>query len=259
MRNCLLFLFLTFFVVSCKTTSSVDSFNYRTPKSNSKTLLLPNNANIRSEDDLKDLSKKLNGSTVSEKYGVYTWNLNGGVLDGKNQKGDGSQKENQEPLFRAYIPLIITNGFMRNTKNAGLFYKPHSGIKKITITNIGEDAIATVEGAEGFLVENCEFVNTKYSTADKSLQLNEGRGAEIINNKFEGGITAIRIFESSFTPESAEAYAENNKFYNVDTAINVSKGTLIIRKNNTYRGVRLPFKTGQGGKIRNADGRVEND
>lgn len=243
----------TMFLVGCVSTSppKVDIPNYRKPSSKASTLKLKNDTIISSESKLKELAAKLPKSTISKKEGVFVWDLKGGVLDGKNQKGDGSQNEDQEPLFRARISLVVKNGFVKNNKNAAVFYYPNSGIEKLTFTNIGEDAVATAEGAKNFVVKNCEFINDR--EGDKSIQLNEGRGAVVEDNLVVSGITGVRVFESSFTPSSATAEAGGNTFVGTDTAFNVAKGTLIIGKQNKYDKVKTPFKTAYGGKIKNAD------
>lgn len=234
-----------------------DKPDYRKPSSGAKKLLMKNDSRIKNKSDLDDLAKKLSGSTVKYSNGVYTWDLKGGVLDGKNQKGDGGQSEGQEPLFRAEIPLILKNGFVQNNKDAALFYKKDSGVDKVTFTNIGEDAIATRDGVDDFFVKNSQFINDE--NGDKSIQLNGAKNAKIENNLIYGGVTGVRVHESSSTSSSDKAYAKGNKFMGVDTAWHVSKGGLVIEGKNSYQNVRLPFKSSNGAKIENADGKVENN
>lgn len=207
---------------------------------------------IRSVNDLRPLTKL--GAKIKKKGNVTHVNLNGIVIDGIKQRGDGDQSERQTPLFRAYIPLVVENGFFTNPKNAATFYKANSGIKNIAISKIGEDGIATSDGAKNFRIENCEFSGA----ADKSIQLNEADGAIITGNTIVGGITGARIGKIDFSSSKDSASCANNTFINVDTAWNVGKVSLIVKDGepNTYKNVRLPFKTSAGAKIKNADGKI---
>lgn len=207
---------------------------------------------IRSTTDLRPLTKL--GAKVKKKGDVVYVNLNGIVIDGIKQKGDGGQGERQTPLFRAYIPLFVENGFFTNIKNAATFYKPNSGLKNVTLTKIGEDGVATGDGAKNFRLENCEFSGA----ADKSIQLNEADGAIIVGNTVVGGVTGARIGKIDYSSSKDVASCAGNTFVNVDTAWNVGKISLVVKKDdpNTYKNVRLPFKTASGAKIKNADGKI---
>lgn len=210
---------------------------------------------IRGEKDLEPITKL--GAKVSKSGNVLVVDLQGLTLNGANQKGDGGQSENQAPLFRARVPLIVKNGFVKNNKNAATFYAPNSGVEKITWLNVGEDAVATYDGAKNFSVINCEFINNK--KGDKSIQLNEADGALIKGNLVYGGITGARIGKVSYSSSKDLAVCENNEFIGTDTAWNVGKVKLEVKKDNKYTNVRLPFKVTNGGQIKNADGKVEND
>lgn len=227
--------------------------DFREPSKSAKVYKPKGEWAIRSEKDLEPLVKL--GAKVSKSGSVVKVNLNGITIDGKNQPGDGSQNERQTPLFRAYIPLFVENGFFTNTKNAATFYKPNSGVKNITVSRIGEDGIATGDGAKNFTLENCEFKDA----SDKSAQLNEAAGAKIINNTIYGGITGVRVGKHEFVSKNDIATCSKNTFLGVDTAWNVGKMQLRVIGKNKYTNVRLPFKTSGGGKIKNADGTVENE
>jgi hypothetical protein len=255
------YLILTLLTAGCSTMPpKYDVPSYRKPKSNASKLFLEDGTKISKESDLAKLRNRLDGSKYfwSKEKKAWVWDLNGGILSGKKQSGDGGQSEDQEPLFRAQIPLILQNGFVTDNKDAALFYGENSGVVKMTFTNIGEDAVATTKGADYFTVSNSEFINTRKG-ADKSIQLNEANRAIVENNLVVGGITGARIHESSWNSSSEIAFASNNKFVGVNTAWNVAKGILEIKKPNSYDKVKLPFKTSNGGKIKNPDGKVKND
>lgn len=206
--------------------------------------------NIRSTADLAPI-KKL-GAKTTTKNGVTTVNLNGIILDGSNQKGSGNQSEDQTPIFRARIPLVVENGFINNNKNAATFYKPNSGVRNIVWTRIGEDAVATYDGAKNFFVDGCEFSGA----VDKSIQLNEASGAKVVNNTIVGGITGARIGKIDFSSSKDIAECGGNTFIGVDTAWGVGKVKLVVTEKNKYTKVRLPFSITNGAKIENADGKV---
>lgn len=228
--------------------SAQTSYTYRKPASNAAVYYVKNNFTLKTESDLKKAVSSLKGSKYSynSKTKVYTWDLRGGILDGKNQRGNGGQDENQEPLFRAQMSLILKNGFIRNNKNAALFFKPRSGVDRITWLNVGEDAVATMRGATDFTAKNCEAINS--SKGDKSFQFNEGDGLVVENNLIVGGITGMRIGTSGINTPSDMAYVNGNRFYNVDTAHNVESITVKELGPSSYNNVRLQWKLSKGAK-----------
>ena len=211
---------------------------------------------IRGIRDLDSLIRNT-GATVATTNGILVVDLKGAIIDGKKQDGDGGQGERQTPLFRARVPFILKNGFIKNNKNAATFYASNSGVKSMTWLNVGEDAVATADNAKNFVVQNCEFLNDK--SGDKSIQLNEADGAEVHNNLVYGGITGVRIGKYDYVTKTDKANGGGNEFVGVDTAWNLGEMILDIQKQNGYKYVDLPFKTTNGGKVLNADGRVKAD
>jgi hypothetical protein len=205
--------------------------------------------------DLKVLTSSIN-ATVSKQGDVCVVDMRGGIIDGSKQEGDGGQGERQTPLFRARVPLIVKNGFIKNNKNAATFYAPHSGVENLTWLNVGEDGVATAEGAKNFRVTGCEFLNSK--DGDKSIQLNEADGAILERNMVYAGITGVRIGKIDYSEAKNKATCSNNTFIGVDTAFNVAKVQLTVIKSNKYTNVRIPFKVTHGATITNADGSVIN-
>lgn len=200
---------------------------------------------IRGQEDLKILIDK--GATVKRVGKVLVVDLKGLTIDGSNQKGSGNQDENQSPLARVRTPVMFKNGFIHNNKNALTFYAPDCGVDNITWTKIGEDAIATADGAKNATINNCEFIND--GDGDKSIQLNEADGAVVTNNLVYGGITGARIGKYAYSQRNDLAKAGGNTFIGQDTAWNVGEVRLMITKKNTYRSVGNKFVGTNGARI----------
>lgn len=211
--------------------------DYRKPSDGAKRYMAKNGWDIRDEGDLPKIGK------VSKSGGVIVWDLQGAILDGKNQKGNGDQDESQEPLFRAHTSLVVKNGFVQNNKNSMAFFKGKSGIEKLTFTNIGEDAIVVQPGAEGLTIKNCEFLNTR-DTGDKSIQLNSAKGVVVEGTTIYRGITCI----AGKGAKGDTLTLKNNKFVGCDTGMNATRITVKM-VGNTFEKVRLEFK-GQDGAVR---------
>jgi hypothetical protein len=251
-----LLLLLPLLLVSCAALTPLPPKpSHREPTKKAKLYKPTSEWIINNASDLETFVDKL-GATVTTQGSSHIVNLNGGIIDGSKQKGDGGQSENQTPLFRARIPLIVKNGFIKNNKNAATFYAPDSGVEFITWLNVGEDGVATAEGAKDFRVIGCEFINSK--DGDKSIQLNEADGARIERNMVYSGITGIRVGKIDYSETKNKAYCGNNTFVGVDTAFNVAKVQLYVQSKNNFKGVRIPYKVTRGASIKNPDSSVEN-
>ena len=220
---------------------------YHVPKESAPQLFLRDGTDLRSRKDVVRLAKQLPGSKVSGDDPVV-WDLRWGVLRGDLQRGDGGQDEHQEPLFRARIPLVVKNGFVRHNKNAAVFYAPRSGLERITFTEIGEDAVATQQGAHGFTLKWCEFINGP--KGDKAGQLNEARGALVAGNLFHGGRTALRVGDDKTTRLEDLAVVRDNHFHECDTAIHASRIT-VREWDNRFDKVKTQTKTAHEAVILN--------
>jgi hypothetical protein len=251
-----LLLLIPFLFISCVAIAPRPSKpSHREPTKSAKLYKPTSEWIINDPSDLQPFVDKL-GATVTKQGSVHIINLNGGIIDGSKQKGDGGQSENQTPLFRARIPLIVKNGFVKNNKNAATFYAPDSGVEFITWLNVGEDGVATAEGAKEFKVIGCEFINSK--DGDKSIQLNEADGARIERNMIYSGITGVRVGKIDYSETKNKAYCSDNTFIGVDTAFNVAKVQLYVQSKNEFKSVRIPYKVTKGASIKNPDGSVEN-
>jgi hypothetical protein len=215
---------------------------HRTPIVGSKIFRPLGEWNIRSRKDLAVVEEAL-GARVTDLGGVLLLDLRGGILDGSKQKGDGGQDERQTPLLRARIPLIVQNGFINNNKNALTFYAKNSGVKKLTWLNVGEDAVATADGAINFLVDGCEFIN---KGGDKSIQLNEANGARVFRNLIYGGITGVRLGKIAFSKTSDKVECGGNTFIDLDTAWNCAKVSVSVTSQNFYSGVKTTWNIHDG-------------
>jgi hypothetical protein len=220
----------------------VEAPTYEKPKSGAKRHYAKNGWDIRSE---KDIPPGI--GTVTKKHGVIVWDLDGAILDGSKQKGDGSQNEGQEPLFRARVPFALVDGFVQHNKNAATFYAPNSALLYVTFTDIGEDAVATSKGAYDFELRGNVFINDR--AGDKSIQLNEARGALVAVNMVFSGRTCMRIGDSGTTSVSDEAVVNSNRFLGCDTAIHASKITVLEKTKNYFENVRLPRKDVEGARF----------
>jgi len=243
-------------LISCASRPPIPSVpSHRTPEPTARVYKPTGEWVIKDVTDLNVLKNKL-GATVYKQGPSYIVNMNGGIIDGIKQPGTGNQDENQTPLLRAKIPLIIKNGFIKNNKDAATFYAADSGVENITWLTVGEDGVSTAEGAKNFRVINCEFINNK--KGDKSIQLNEADGARVERNMVYAGITGARIGKIDYSSTRDKAICSDNTFIGVDTAFNIAKVQLTVERNNSYRNVRIPYKVTKGASVKNADGKVEN-
>ena len=220
---------------------------YHVPRAEAPRLFLRNGTDLRSRQDVVRLARQLPGSKVSGDDPVV-WDLRGGVLRGDLQRGDGGQDEHQEPLLRARLPLVVKNGFVMRNKNAMTFHAPRSGVERVTFTEIGEDAVATQQGAHGFTLKGCEFVNGQ--RGDKAAQLNEARDAVVAGNFFHGGRTALRIGDDKTTRPQDRAVVRDNHFHACDTAIHASR-IRVQEWNNRFDKVKTPTKTAHEAVVAN--------
>lgn len=222
---------------------NVTTPKHREPKSDAKRYLAKNGWDIKSKSDIPDIGK------VSESGGVIIWDLQGAILDGKNQKGKLDDNESNEPMFRARVPLIVKNGFATNVKNAMSFFAKDSGVERMTFTQCGEDCVGTAKGrlssvrAYGFIIRDSEFIGRL--GADKLAQANEAKDARIEGNLFYSNITAIRIGDSDTTEVSDMAVVKGNRFLGNDTGINASRIT-VKESENKYESVNTPWKASNG-------------
>lgn len=210
---------------------------YRTPAPNAPVHYLPDDTNIYSLADVQALGI---GVVTDE-----TWDLQGAVLDGKNQRGGGGQAENQEPLFTLLCPLTLKNGFVRNQKESIRVVGVSANFDALTFTNIGEDAISTFGAVDNVDVNNCEFIN---HGGDKCLQFNTGRSITVRNSLLYGCITGIRW--GSRDGGATLGTSRDNRFIKVERGHNCAgPQTVVTSKGDTYLDVDGKYIVGDGAKF----------
>ena len=214
------------------------------PASSAKVLqLTTKNHVLKTMQDVEQLAKKLPGSSVKKNV----WYLGGNILSGVKLRGKGDQREDQDPLLRVHIEgLVITNGFCRDVKD-GL----HIAAENVTLRNmhwldVGEDAVNNRKGAFKTKVAGCTFNTTKKDN-DKTLQLNDGRGAEVVDCTIVGGITGIRLGDK-WSDQDDTATVKRVRFQGCDTALNLA--TIRVKVQDcTYEGVAKRVVHSHGSKL----------
>lgn len=170
--------------------------------------------------------------------GEHRWRLDGGLL-----RGNCDQKENQEALLRVFLPrFTLKNFFIYESKNGLLFDEgaDRGQIIGCIFEKICEDAINPRNNNNG-LVERCEFATAE----DKVIQINNCRGWTVRDNTFRRARNAIRAMGSGVR-------AENNRFYNVDTAYHATRWNGHIRVvpgSDEFNGVKTRYKAEDGGRV----------
>jgi len=193
--------------------------------------------------ELEDIVK---GSSItwSSRLNAYMWKppKGGHTLSGKNQRGDGSQKENQEPLLWIKVPLFLYGSksspwIIEDNKDGIRFYADNWGMEHVRFKNSGEDCVTSY--ATKGIINNCIFYGDE--NADKCLQLNVADKALVSNCKFYNFIRAIQFGLKKYSARNHSATATNNLFENCSTAIlavemkleesgNILNGAKIIRQ-----------------------------
>jgi hypothetical protein len=218
---------------------------FRKPKSGASVCYVERSFyEIKDVKDLQKLVSKIKGASLRGK----TINLNGAILDAKKLKGDGSQNENQEPVLKISLEgVTIENGFVRNVKDGMRANAPKITFKRLTFLDVGEDAINNGKESEGTRVIDCQFDNSKHRSADKSIQLNNGKNALVENCLIYGGITAIRMGDK-WNDSNDTGKIVDTKFVGVDTAMNFAKIRVILN-NNSFEGVKKQIVHSHGSRV----------
>lgn len=172
-----------------------------------------------------------------------TLDLQGGEINGSKMKQLQDTQDEANQAIKLKIPgLTIKNGYFTKIPGGVMAMEEDITFQNIVATQIGEESISNVKDiSDRTKVINCKFYGNDKN--DKLLQLNNSIGAEVKGNLLAGGITAVRLTESTSKRQNGKPRVENNTFRNVDTALNVAGKTTVYLKNNTFEGVREKYHT----------------
>lgn len=195
-------------------------------------------------NSMEDVRAALKGKPVS---------ISGTTVDLKNCQLVGTrlksyedvQDERNQPL-RIRIPgFTLKNGSTRDLPGGVLFRGP--GMSFLNLTFLGrksEDVLSNiVDQSPGATVRNCRA----YGATDKSFQFNDASGLTFTGNYVTGGITGVRLQESSTGQKGLKTReVSGNTFESVDTAWNVSGGLKVVAAGNTYKNVATRWVQNSG-------------
>lgn len=174
--------------------------------------------------------------------------LQGGCLDGsKLKKSPNSQDESNTPIRFQISDCILKNGYVQNVPGGIIVQTSNVTIENVLFTGVSEDFISNIKDKSyNFKILNCKFYNN--SKGDKSCQINGAVGLIVQNCYITGGITAIRIGESTSTKHGS-AKVENCFIENVPTFLNIDGTTQVFVKNNTLKNVDKKYIIRRGSAV----------
>lgn len=187
-----------------------------------------------------------------------TLDLQGYAIDGRRLKQPKRvQDEKAVPLRVNIDGFTLKNGTVRNIPGGIVVKADSTRWENLIFRDIGEDALSTIKDAgEETVVKNCRFYNrSEKDSGDKSLQLNDARDAVVEGCYFTGGITALRLQESSAKAKKVTAWLRGNTFENVPTAANVAGPTTVIEGGNVWKNVRKRWVLGPEAAVREEAGK----
>ncbi len=241
MKNLLLLLFVPL-LPSCLTTGGSVPSGVKPPeiKPAASIVLQPSGADWSS---MADVAKAVKGKpvTVSGK----TLDLKGCQLVGtKLKKYPDKQDERNQPLRVNIDGFTLKNGSVRAIPGGVLFRGEDNVYSKLTFLDIGEDALSNVKNdAVDATITGCKF----YGATDKSIQANCAEGLTLTGNYVTGGVTAVRLQESTSKAKNPRTKrVSGNTFENVRTAFNLSGGIRVEASGNTYKNVGEKWVTNNG-------------
>lgn len=173
--------------------------------------------------------------------------LKGGALSGREMEHpDNQQDEDAVPLIVDIPDFQLTNGVVRDIPGGINVRGDRNKFRNLRFFEVGEEFLSTPkDGARGTVLEECRFYTERErSDGDKAVQFNDARDVLIRNCYFAGGITAVRLQESSSVAEDVRCTAEGNVFEYCSTAFNVSGDTTLYARRNTFTKVRHRFNLG---------------
>lgn len=187
-------------------------------------------------NDMEDVRAALKGQPVT--ISGTTVDLRDCQIKGnKFPKPKDDQDENSVPIHIRINKFTLKNGSISGIPGGIVFKGDKVTFSDLTFVDIGEDALSNMmDQSPNSSVINCKFYN---SGGDKSLQLNDARGAIIKNSFFTGGITAIRLQKKATKIKGIKTKeVSGNTFEDVDTAFNIAGGVKVVASGNTYKNVK---------------------
>ncbi len=236
-----LFLLSAAFFVSCSTPAPIAPPKISPPG----TSYLSGEPVAASMSELSSLFKsrgKVSGKTLD---------LQGNAISGKNIKHPKNrQDEKAIPLRLRIDGLTIKNGIFRDIPGGTVNEGDNVTVENCLFIEPGEDFISTPKDkAPGLRIINCKFYNIpEKDGGDKSIQLNDARNARIEKTYVTGGITAIRLQESTAAARNVKVTVKDCTFENVLTGVNVDGYTKVTESGNTFRNVAKPWVLGKNAK-----------
>lgn len=164
--------------------------------------------------------------------------LNGGKISGDKLKKPKDRNDEDAVALRIRIAgVTIKNGIIDRIPGGIVVGRDDCTFENLIFRNIGEDALSNnTDKSANMRVIGCTFLND--SGGDKSAQWNDGRDGLARNNYFTGGITGIRVQESTGKAKNVKFRSEGNVFRNVPTAHNVDGDTVVTARGNEYHNVQ---------------------
>ena len=206
------------------------------------TIKLTDKPTWNSIDDVKKDIKgkgKVTGNVVD---------LQGGCLDGsKLKRSSNSQDESNTPIKLRISNFTLKNGYIINVPGGIVVQTPNVTIENMLFTGVSEDYLSNAkDDSYNFKILNCEFYNN--SQGDKSCQVNGAVGLTVKDCYITGGVTAIRIGESS-SKKKGDAKVENCVIEDVPTFLNVDGKSQVFVKNNILKNVDKKYVIQEGSEV----------
>ena len=222
-----------------------DFDDYRKPPENANVAILPRGYTIESAKDAKHTKGRVKDGVTLVIDGEWKT-----ILDCRNQKGDGGSDEHQDPVARVMVRCVFRRFFIRNVKNAIMFYKPGSTIEECVFLDVGEDAVSLHEDACDFTARDIFAINHRKG-GDKIYQFNQAHGLTAERLTAVRCRTGMRIGDSSYNSAGKDkAKVSDCRFVAVDTCFNLSACTADLDlSSHTFDDCRLKVKTANGARL----------
>lgn len=173
--------------------------------------------------------------------------LKGGALSGRELDHPSDQQDEEAVQLVIDIPdFQLTNGVVRDIPGGINVRGDRNKFRNLAFFEVGEEFLSTPkDGARGTVLDECRFyIERERSNGDKGVQFNDAQDVLIRNCYFAGGITAVRLQESSSMAEDVRCTAEGNVFEYCSTAFNVNGDTTLYSRRNTFLKVRHRYNLG---------------